>query len=77
MHDAGLHDGLGKDRAERLWEAFQTVNHGDENVANASGRRRIYHLEIKTQTERVDVGRRRVYAATQRGRQWFSGALNG
>ena len=32
-----LSDHLWKDRCDRLSKALQTVNHGNENVANASG----------------------------------------
>src|ERR1700730_18266822 len=38
-----LSDHLWNDRGDRLWKALQTVNHGNENVADAPGPQFIHY----------------------------------
>src|SRR3974390_1869308 len=36
MHDAGLHDGVRENRGNRLWEALQTIDDGDQDILGAA-----------------------------------------
>ena len=35
MHDAGLNDGFGEDRVDRIREALQAVDNGDQDIGYA------------------------------------------
>jgi len=45
MDDAGLNDRAREDRLDRFREAFQAVDNGDENVADAAVPELVHHLE--------------------------------
>ena len=36
VHDAGMHPGLRKDRGDRIWQAGEAVDAGDQDVGDAS-----------------------------------------
>ena len=45
MHDAGLDRGLREHRGDRVGEAGEPVDHGDQDVADAAGLELVHHLE--------------------------------
>src|SRR4029453_7471568 len=42
-HDAGLHHGVGEYRRDRLWEALETIDHRDQDVAGAAVANLAHH----------------------------------
>ena len=45
VDDAGLHRRLREDGEDRLWEAFQPVDDGDQDVLDAAGLQLVHHHE--------------------------------